>query len=220
MQPQGLIVHTLTSCSTSTGIRIRTATAADGETVVELISLVDLHLRADEVPAALAPMRHALTDSDAGPLSHRRNHFLIAEDANGFPVGAIACGPANWIFDPDRAPRFMHPKLVRRISTIHGLAVRPEYRSNGIARALLQQAEETFRSAEYAALTLRHERDLTSFYRRLGYTSSNRLSLTLPTGELLSLVDRGWKHAFKVLSPSATVATVQGLPTITGALSD
>ncbi|WND40800.1 GNAT family N-acetyltransferase (plasmid) [Streptomyces sp. BB1-1-1] len=205
---------------TDTDIRIRTATQEDGDTLVELIALVDLQLRAEELPGALDPMRHALTDSDDGPLSHRRNHFLIAENSKGAPVGAIACGHAKWMSDPNRSPKIMHRRIVERITTVHGLAVVPTYRNQGIARALLQHAEQTFRDAGYTALTLRHERSLTKFYGRLGYTSHNRLSLKLPTGELLSLVDRGWKHAFKVLTPTTSITTVQGMPTITGALSD
>lgn len=204
---------------TDTDIRVRTATQADGDTLVELISLVDLQLRAEELPGALDPMRHALTDSDDGPLSHRRNHFLIAENSEGVPVGAIACGTAKWM-SSNRSPAIMRRRITERISTVHGLAVIPAYRHRGIARTLLQHAEETFRGAGYRALTLRHERSLTKFYSQLGYTSHNRLSLTLPTGELLSLVDRGWKHAFKVLSPTASIITVQGMPTITGALSE
>ncbi|MGY4963543.1 GNAT family N-acetyltransferase [Streptomyces sp. 900105245] len=212
-------MHALTA-PTDTDIRFRTATEEDGDTLVGLISLVDLQLRAEDVPAALAPMRHALTDSDDGPLSHRRNHFLIAENGEGVPVGAITCGPAKWMSDPNRSPKIMRRKLAERISTVHGLAVVPAYRNQGIARALLHHAEETFRDAGYTVLTLRHDRSLTRFYQQLGYTSHNRLSLTLPTGELLSLLDRGWKHAFKVLSPTAVITTVQGMPTITGALSD
>ncbi|MGW7328701.1 hypothetical protein ACWGIU_08905 [Streptomyces sp. NPDC054840] len=55
---------------TDNDIRVRTATQADGDTLVELISLVVLQLRAEQLPGALDPMRHALTDSDDGPLSH------------------------------------------------------------------------------------------------------------------------------------------------------
>jgi GNAT superfamily N-acetyltransferase len=205
---------------TNSLIRFRTATQEDGDTLVELIALVDLQVRAEDVPGALDPMRHALTRSDDGPLSHRRNHILIAENGEGVPVGAITCGPAKWMSDPNRSPAIMRRKLAERISTVHGLAVVPAYRNQGIARALLHHAEETFRDAGYTVLTLRHNRSLTRFYQQLGYTSHNRLSLTLPTGELLSLLDRGWKHAFKVLSPTAAITTVQGMPTITGALSD
>ncbi|MFD8727793.1 GNAT family N-acetyltransferase [Streptomyces sp. NPDC059611] len=204
---------------TDTDIRIRTATPEDGDVLVELIALVDLHLRAEEVPGALDSMRDALTDS-RGPLSHGRNHFLIAENKEGAPVGAISCGHAKWMSDPNRSPKVMHRRIVERISTVHGLAVVPAHRHQGIARSLLQHAEQTFREAGYTALTLRHDRDLTKFYGRLGYTSHNRLSMKLPTGELLSLVERGWKHAFKVLTPTATITTIQGMPTITGALSD
>src|SRR5690606_843809 len=128
---------------TDTDIRVRTATPEDGDTLVELISLVDLQLRAEEVPGALAPMRHALADSDDGPLSHRRNHFLIAENSEGVPVGAIACGFAKWMSDPNRSPKIMRRRIVERISTVHGLAVVPAYRNRGIARTLLQHAEET-----------------------------------------------------------------------------
>lgn len=207
------------TCPTNTGIRVRTATHEDGDTLVELISLVDLHLRAEELPGALEPMRHALTDSDDGPLSHRRNHFLIAENIDGVPVGAITCGPAKWMSNPNRAPKIMRRRLVERISTVHGLAVFPAYRNRGIARTLLHHTEQTFRDAGYTTLTLRHDRSLTKFYGGLGYTSHNRLSLTLPTGELLSLADRGWRHAFKVLSPAASITMIQGMPTISGALS-
>ncbi|WP_231650463.1 GNAT family N-acetyltransferase, partial [Streptomyces clavuligerus] len=201
-------------------IRIRTATPEDGDTLVEMISLVDLHLRPEDVPGALEPMRHALTDSDDGPLSHRRNHLLIAETSEGMPVGAITCGPAMWMSDRRRVPAITHRRLVSRVSTVHGLAVIPSHRNQGIARALLHRAEEAFRNAGYAALTLRHDRHLTQFYGRLGYTSHNRLSLIGPTGDLFSITDRGWKNAFKLLSPAASVTTVQGMPTITGVLSD
>lgn len=213
-------MHVLPSPLADTDIRIRTATLSDGDTVVELASLVDLHLPSEAVFAALAPMRSALTATDDGPLSHQKNHFLIAEDHKGYPVGAIVCGPPNWIAKPGRAPGLVRRRLVHRLSTVHVLAVRPDRRGRGIGRALLQQAEATFQDAGYAALTLRHEHQLTRFYERLGYTSSSRLSLTLPTGELLTLVDRGWKHAFKMLSPSVSATTVQGLPTLTGVLSD
>ncbi|MEV4505456.1 GNAT family N-acetyltransferase [Streptomyces klenkii] len=206
--------------SSRSDIRIRTATAADGDTVVELASLVDLHLPADEVPGALAPMRHALADFSDGPLSHGYNHFLLAENCEGLAVGVIVCGPPNWMSLPGRAPGLVRRRLVPRLSTVHALAIRPDHRGRGIARELLQQAEETFRSEGYAALTLRHKRELTAFYQRLGYTSANRLSLMLPSLGLLSLTDRPWKHAFKVLAPDVCVTTVQGLPTITGVLPD
>jgi GNAT superfamily N-acetyltransferase len=198
------------------GIRIRTADVDDADTLVELASLIDLHLPSAEVPAALDPMRHALTDTDDGPLSHRYNHFLIAEDSAGFPVGILTIGPPKWMSDPRIVPKFMRPQIVRRLATIHMLAVRPEHRRRGIARALLQHAEQTFRQSGYAALTLRHDRDLTQFYQQLGFTSSNRLSLTLPPQGLRTVHERGWKHSFKVLSPDAAITTVQGMPTITG----
>lgn len=210
----------MTSLTSRSGIRIRTAMAADGDTVVELASLVDLHLPAEEVPGALAPMRHALTLTDDGPLSHGKNHFLIAEDSQGLPVGVIVCGPPNWMSLPGRVPYLVRRRLLHRLSMVHALAVRPDHRGRGIARGLLQQAEETFRGAGYAALTLRHDRHLTAFYQRLGYTSSNRLSMVLPSMGLLALNDRPWKYAFKILSTDARVTTIQGLPTMTGVLPD
>ncbi|MFI5987552.1 GNAT family N-acetyltransferase [Streptomyces sp. NPDC051555] len=210
----------MNTLTTRSGTRIRTATPADADTVIELASLVDLHLPSDEVPAALAPMRGALTATDDGPLSHQENHFLIAEDPDGLAVGVIVCGPPNWIAKPGRASGLVRRRLVHRISTVHALAVRPGHRCRGIAKDLLRQAEETFRGSGYAALTLRHDRDLTAFYERLGYTSVNRLSLMLPMFGLFTLADRPWKHAFKILAPDVSVTTVQGLPTITGLLPD
>jgi len=208
----------MTTSPSRLGMRIRSATPADGDALIELISLIDLHQPPEAVPAVLGRIRQALTDTDDGPLSHRLNHLLISETADAVPVGVITCGPAQWMADPKAIPRFMYGQLVRRIATVHSLAVRPEYRGRSIARDLLHQAEQAFQDAGYAALTLRHERDLTRFYRRLGYTSSNRLSLMLPMLGLFTVNDRGWKHSFKVLSPDAAVTTVQGLPTITGVL--
>ncbi|MEU5958258.1 GNAT family N-acetyltransferase [Streptomyces sp. NPDC047525] len=200
--------------------RIRTATAADADAVVELVSLVDLHLRADEAATALATMRYALTATDDGPLSHQNNHFLLAETSGGIPVGVVVCGPPYWIARPGRMSGLVRRRLVHRLSCVHNLAVRPEHRGHGIARALLRETEAAFRNAGYAALTLRHDRDLSAFYQRLGYTSATRLSLMLPPLGLITLTDQGWKHAFKLLSPDASAANVQGLPTICGLLPD
>ncbi|MFE3559479.1 GNAT family N-acetyltransferase [Streptomyces sp. NPDC059193] len=211
----------MNTLSTRSGTRIRTATLADADTVVELASLVDLHLPSGETPAAaLAPMRGALTATNDGPLSHRLNHFLIAETPDGLAVGLIVCGPPNWIYQPGRVPGLARRRLAHRIATVHNLAVRPDHRRRGIAAELLRQTEGTFRDAGYAALTLRHDRSLTAFYERQGYTSSTRLSLMLPTFGLITVNDRPWKHAFKNLAPEVAVTTIQGLPTITGLLPD
>lgn len=211
-------MNVLTCPTNEPEIRIRAATAADGDVLVELASLVDLHRPVEEVPAVLASLRHCLSGSDDGPLSHGLNHFLFAENPDGRETGVIVCGTADWILNPGRVPGHMRSMFIRRISTVSVLAVRPEYRRTGIARALVQSAEEAFRNAGRAALTIRHDHDLTGFYEGLGYTSSHRLSMLMPTGELLTVVDRGWKHAFKILSPSVSTTLVQGLPTITGAL--
>jgi hypothetical protein len=119
----------MTSAPTSTSVRFRTARPGDGDTVVELMSLVDLHWPADQVSAALAPMRQALTQETAGPLSHGPNRFLIAEDTGGTPVGVVVCGPARRLLTDPRIPHFTRRRLVHRVSAVHGLAVRPEHRS-------------------------------------------------------------------------------------------
>jgi GNAT superfamily N-acetyltransferase len=208
-------VHVLTPAVRDT-FQLRTATAAEADTLVELISLIDLHRPTDELPSALEPMRYALRFTDDGPLSHCGNHFLFA-DADGHTVGAIACGPAKWMQD---VPMFMRAKVVRRITTIHGLAVREEVRRTGVARALVKQVEDTHRDAGYSVLTLRHERNLSAFYAHLGFTSASRIALQLPLGDRFALADRGWKYGIKLLSPSASITSVHGVPTITGALAD
>lgn len=198
--------------------RIRTAQATDTDAIVELASLVDLHRPADELPTAFTPMRHALAEDTGGPMSHGLNHFLIAEDPHGTPVGAICCGPAHWTREHPRIPGFLRRPIARRISTVHNLTVHPDHRHRGIARALLHQAEHDFRQADYAALTLRHDRSLESFYRRLGYTSAPRLTMDLPPLGRITQIDRGWRHAVKPLTPAASLRTVHGTPVLTGIL--
>src|SRR4051812_16460659 len=176
-------------------VTVRPAKGEDADVLVELAMLVDLHRPAEEVPAALGQMRLALTvQTLQGPLSHGLNHFLLAED-DGEAVGVIACGPPLWIAEHPGIPRFLRTRLVHRVSTIHSLAVRPAHRGRGIARLLLDRAEEDFRQAGYGVLLLRHERALDGFYRRLGFTSATRLVMDLPPAGWITQTDRGWKHA-------------------------
>ncbi|WP_030237774.1 GNAT family N-acetyltransferase [Streptomyces sp. NRRL S-350] len=201
----------------TTDIRLRSATVADKDAVAELVSLVDLHQPADKVSAVLDGMQQALQATEGEALSHSRVSFLIAEGPDGQQVGLAVCGLAKWMTE---APRVLRHQLIRRFATVQVLAVRPDSRQQGIARALLQQTEQSFREAGYQALTLRHGRELTSFYQKVGYTSAARLSLLLPAETRLTLADRGWRQAFKILSPSVSTIERQGHPAIIDHFSD
>ncbi|MER6409002.1 GNAT family N-acetyltransferase [Streptomyces viridosporus] len=204
----------------ATAVRIRPATPSDADTVVELISLIDLHLPPAEVPTALEPMRRALAEPTGEPLTHAPNHFLIAEDPHGAPLGTIACGPPLWIYRHPRIPVFMRGMLLRRIIAVQGLAVLPAHRGRGIGRSLLHHAEATFTACGYTALTLRHEPGLESYYVPLGFTSADRLAMDLPPLGLITQADRGWRHAVKPLAPRVSFSTVYGVPVrvVTGVL--
>ncbi|MEV6212919.1 GNAT family N-acetyltransferase [Kitasatospora sp. NPDC051914] len=201
---------------------IRPATPADADTLMALVLLVDLHRPAEETTAVHAEMHRAFTtDIPGGPLSQGLNHALIAESPDGTPLGAVCCGPAHWNQDNPQIPRGLRGPVMRRISTVHTLAVFPEHRGSGIARALLHRAEHDFRTAGFAALTLRHDRSLESFYRRLGYTSAPRLTLELPgTLGLVTQINRGWRHAIKPIANNAALRLVHGNPVLTGVLPD
>ncbi|MFD9484128.1 GNAT family N-acetyltransferase [Streptomyces sp. NPDC059991] len=202
-------------------IRIRAAHAGDTDAVVELVSLIDLHLPASEVPQALAPMRGVLAAEHSQPLTHGCNLILIAETQDGQPVGAITCGPPLWIAHHPRIPRFMTTMLLRRISAVHGLAVQPSHRGQGIARNLLRTAELALTRADYTILTLRHDRDLKTYYAPLGYSSADRLVIDLPPIGPITLKEQDWDFAVKPLSLQVSFTARAGFrtPVVTGALT-
>ncbi|MER7671279.1 GNAT family N-acetyltransferase [Kitasatospora sp. NPDC096128] len=213
------------------GLRIRPATPADADTVIDLMSHIDLHQRAEDLSQIFDTIRLLITtqttdlagrDAELGSgwrLSHGINHALIAE-YDGNSVGMVRCGPSPWLTEN---PQFkaiygMRRALTAKLSSIGELAVMPAYRKRGIASALLLQAEDDYRASGYRALTLQHDRSLTSFYTKLGYASASRLTLELPALGRVPRINRGWRQAVKALVNEASVVIVYGDPVLTGLL--
>ncbi|MFF2620111.1 GNAT family N-acetyltransferase [Kitasatospora sp. NPDC058046] len=223
--------RTATDSGPQTGpgcVRIRTATPNDVDTVTGLILLIDLHQNDEGLREVTAWLRDLMTQQATSMLSiehldphwnlsHGYNHVLIAEH-EGHPAGVIRCGPAPWIANHAEIQRvpFLAGRLMTRIGTIGELAVLPELRGRGIARALVSHAEQDHRQAGFRAMSLRHERDLTRFYTGLGYASASRLTLDVPALGRVHCVSRGWRHAIKPLTPPASVHDVHGDPVLTG----
>ncbi|MFE7530558.1 GNAT family N-acetyltransferase [Kitasatospora sp. NPDC057542] len=209
-------------------VRIRLATPGDVDAVISLILLIDLHQSDEGLREVMAAVRDMITQQATsmlptghlGPdwnLSHGYNHVLIAEH-EGHPAGVVRCGPVPWIARHSEIRRvpFLAGRLMRRISAIGELAVLPELRGQGIARALVSRAEQDYRQAGFRAMSLRHDRDLTRFYTGLGYASASRLTLDVPALGRVHCIDRGWRHAVKPLMPPASVRDIHGVPVLTG----
>ncbi|MEV6212307.1 GNAT family N-acetyltransferase [Kitasatospora sp. NPDC051914] len=133
-------------------------------------------------------------------------------------MGVARCGPTGWMVTGTEIPDLLRRPILRRINYVGELAVAPDHRNRGIARALLHQTEHDMCQAGYGALVLGHDRHLTRFYQRLGYTSARRLALDLaPWGHHVRS-NRRWWHTVKPLAPEVSLRTVYGSPVLTGLL--
>ncbi|MFD5922717.1 GNAT family N-acetyltransferase [Kitasatospora sp. NPDC058201] len=206
----------------SSSLRLRPATLTDFDAIADLIRLIDLQRRAEDLAPILEIMQGVLATGRGGigPFTHGSLHILVADHAAiGTPIGLVRCGIGKWVQSlalPTSIPR----RLYERIGNVQELAVAPEFRGQGIARALLSQAEEDHRKAGYDAVVLRHHREQTPFYRAMGYTSGSRLTLALPGGlGKVSIPGQGWRWAVKPVAPAVEVADIYGSPTLTGILA-
>ncbi|MEU8034299.1 GNAT family N-acetyltransferase [Streptomyces sp. NPDC049099] len=55
-----------------------------------------------------------------------------------------------------------NPALINRLGTVHGVAVDEPYRGQGIAQALIAEAERSLARQRYGLITMNHKPDLTS----------------------------------------------------------
>ncbi|MFE0063079.1 GNAT family N-acetyltransferase [Streptomyces sp. NPDC059003] len=199
-------------------IRIRPGRPEDADAVMSLVSLINLRQPSENLPEIFEGIRIGLALDPAPPLTHGFHLCLIAELADGTPVGTILGGPARWFNNHN----FMVNKLVKRIGCIQDLAVRAEHQRNGIGSALMRHAEQMFRQGSYTVLTLRHEPGLEHYYGPLGYTSAKRLVIDLPwRGRTTVARQRGWIYGIKPLAPGVKLTSdpAVSVPVITGALS-
>lgn len=102
--------------------------------------------------------------------------------------------------------------LSRAAFLIYGVAVTPRRRNQGIARALLTEAEHRARNTGYRMATLLHRPELTGFYQRLGYTSAHHVTIAMPHAGMGLTQLPPLMTAVKPLHPDVQVRQVPGAP--------
>lgn len=108
-------------------VRLRAATLADFEVMTDLIRLIDLNRRADELAPIFAILRDALATGRGGegPFTHGSLHFVVADLADqGIPIGLVRCGAGLWTSEL-AAPASIRSRLYSRIGNVQELAVAP-----------------------------------------------------------------------------------------------
>lgn len=165
--------------------------------------------------------RAVLASSPEPPLSHGRDLCLVAEDSTGLIVGAVIAGAPRWVFEhPGIDSTALEDRLVARLGMIHAVAVHPDHRRAGIGQAMIRYTEQRFAQAGYGIVTLNHDQDLDEFYRKLGYTVGDHLTVHLPGRRMIGMTTDDTRMSTKPLRPPARLADVTGVPgqVITGLL--
>lgn len=96
---------------------------------------------------------------------------LVAVDLDsGDVVGMLLAGPPHHFYEV--FPAELRPVVAQLVVKLSGVAVAPNHRGAGIGTKLVRRAVGEFRGAEYRWMygQFAHERSLTRFYKRLGFT--------------------------------------------------
>ncbi|MFD6967154.1 GNAT family N-acetyltransferase [Streptomyces sp. NPDC059949] len=198
------------------GITLRDGAAPDADAVARLLSVVN-----PDDPGAFEDVRLNLGMPHEGPLSHSRSLVVLAEDAQGHPVGALFAGSPFWLFDH---PVTGHPALlgdlVARIGIISAVAVHPDHHGRGVGAELIRHAVRRFTRAGYGLLTLNCFPALEEYYDRLGFTIMDDLIVHLPDGRMAAPVWDDTRVAARPLDRHTVLAAVPGLgsPVVSGIL--
>jgi len=173
--------------------------------------------RGVEQTLALPPLRRPFTHGPALCLTARSRR-----SSNPKPVGALFASFPDWAHehpvthdDPELS------ELLRRTAIlIYGLAVTPRRRRQGIARALLTEAENQARNTGYRLATLLHKSELAPFYQRLGYTTAHHVTIAMPHAAMGLTQHPPFMTAVKALHPDVHIRTVSDAPgpVVTGLL--
>jgi len=199
--------------------RVRFAGPGDSEQFMQVIALAD-----PANPAPFGQARAVLASRQSPPLTHEDSMALVAETADGTIAGALVGGPPRWIFEhPQLAgQRAVLIALTKRMTMVNGVAVQPEHRGRGVGAALVSAAESLAARAAMGIMLLNHTPDLAGFYRRLGYTTTDRMAYNLPSpvGLLPTVATDPELLAFKCLDLRVRQARVKGahFPVIGGLL--
>ncbi|MEM8792984.1 MAG: GNAT family N-acetyltransferase [Pseudomonadota bacterium] len=149
-----------------TEIRLRDATPEDRETLWRFLAALQDFERESEpnrIPGPDMAVKH-LEALETWINEHYAGGNVIAE------IGGV---PAGWaLFGVATVHGFMVPEEHRLIGQLSDLWVEPEFRSAGVATALVQEAERRFRAAGirrmHIAAIVSNERAI-RLYERLGY---------------------------------------------------
>ncbi|MFD6471508.1 GNAT family N-acetyltransferase [Streptomyces goshikiensis] len=158
---------------------------------------------------ALTPFQHPFTHGPALCLTARTRRTTT-------PAGAVFAAVPEWAYTHPRCRA--NPRLSALLAEtnigIYALAVAPEHRHLGMARALLAKTETIARSARYRMASLIHEPELSDFYQSLGYISAHHIVIPTPDGAMALTQPRPMMTAVKPLHPSVRIQTVPGPRTL------
>ncbi|MEU6070627.1 N-acetyltransferase [Streptomyces sp. NPDC047082] len=195
-------------------VKVEPLKSADSAEFCDLLALAtpgEPLPREMEAAAFLSPGRPPFTHGPALCLTASTN-------SSDRPVGALIASFPDWVYTHPlcAASPYLGVLLKQHVIKIYAIAVHPDHRNQGIARALLDLAERRARRYRFTLSILEHERrnNLTGFYEHLGYTvADNQLIIAVPGGDLLGqLLPRRYKTAAKPLRPTVRVLTVPGAP--------
>ncbi|MFE0779158.1 GNAT family N-acetyltransferase [Streptomyces sp. NPDC058861] len=181
----------------------------------DFLALLALTTSEDQLPAEVG---QALTMPPQGPLNtHGPALCLTAQPRRGTnqsPVGALFASYPDWAVQHPLAQQRPHLTeiLSRRALLVYGLAVAPQHRRQGIARALLTETEQRSRAVGYRMITLIHTPDLAPFYQRLGYITAHHIIIAMPGAAMGLTQPRPYMTAVKPLVPSVRVRLLPGAP--------
>ncbi|MER6365763.1 GNAT family N-acetyltransferase [Kitasatospora sp. NPDC001527] len=184
---------------------IKPPAAEDEQPFMELLALAD-----PDAPEPYAAVRVLLARGPQGPLSHGIT-LLLAARKNGRIIGVLNVSVPEWVVThpgiPDEGGRGL---LARSIAHVHGIAVHPDHRRRGVARALLEQARKRLADAGHLLLSLEHGEDLADFYRRLGFTTVGQLTIHTPGPLLTQPPSPGLAIAVQPISGRVRLCQVPG----------
>ncbi|MEU9420974.1 GNAT family N-acetyltransferase [Streptomyces sp. NPDC048272] len=164
---------------------------------------------------SLAPDRPPFTHGPALCMTARTRRTTT-------PTGAVFAALPEWAYRHRMTQAY--PQLAGFLAAttinVYGLAVAPEHRHQGIARALLTETETLARSTRHLLATLIHKPELTDFYQHMGYTSAHHILILTDHGAMGLTQPHPMMTAVKPLHPDVRIQSVPGAPgpVVTGLL--
>lgn len=182
---------------------------ADHAAYLALIGLSTDHGLPAEVAdiLSLAPERQPFTHASALCMTARTRRTTT-------PAGAVFAALPEWAYRHPLSQANSRLSNLLAVTTInvYGLAVAPEHRHQGIARALLTETETLARSTRHLLATLIHKPELADFYQHMGYTSAHHVTILTPYGAMGLTQPHPMMTAVKPLHPDVRIQAVPDAP--------